>query len=85
MPEAVGAARAGQEDRIREVREVLTDLVQDGLVRLYRGPRDADEPAPVTTEEAVELLRDPYWYRFHLGEPSEERLYFVNVENIRES
>jgi hypothetical protein len=74
----------GQGDPVQAVGEALAALVLDGLVALYRGRWDED-PERVATAVALELLRDPRWYSFHTADLGEERLYFVNVKNIRES
>ena len=39
----------------------------------------------VSTEEALKLLEEPHWFGFRLNlNQEDERLYFVNVENLRE-
>jgi hypothetical protein len=69
-------------DPIAELQRVLADLLREGLIRVYRGlDQKLDEQLP--EEDALELLKDRDWYRFHLDEPAENRLTYVNVENIR--
>ncbi len=87
LPEAVQTVLGrGSLDPEQEVRETLRELGGEGLIRFWRGPWDKDdEHAEVPTQEALLLLQDPRWYRFRLDEPNEERLYFVNVDNIAPS
>jgi hypothetical protein len=86
IPEALGTPEIrdalGPEDGVEKVSEALAALVASDQVRLYRGRWDSD-PAPVSKPEALKLLKEPYWYSFHTEDPSEERLYFVNAENVR--
>jgi hypothetical protein len=81
-PEVRGAI--GDKDATTVVSGALAALVETGQVRLYRGAWNT-EPSPLTTTEALSLLNDPYWLRFHTDDPQEERLYFVNVANIRDT
>ena len=70
------------EDPALVVAEVLGELVSEGEVQLYRGPWDGDAE-PVSTLEALRLLKEERWYSFGFADPHEVRLYFVNVRNIR--
>jgi hypothetical protein len=87
LPEAVAApevqAAVGQHDSVGAIRLALGDLLRAGQVRLLRGHWRV-EPHMVTTEEGLALLEDPAWYGFRTEDPWEERLYFVNVENLRD-
>jgi hypothetical protein len=82
-PEVIQAASG--EDPATVVAEALAELVGEGKVRIYRGRWDSEAPEPVPSSVAIELLREPGWYAFHVGDPDEERLYFVNVLNLREA
>jgi hypothetical protein len=73
----------GGDDLIPTLSRVLERLVRLGELRLYRGHWHAD-PRPVAADQAAELLGDPAWYSFHLEDPDEERLYFINVKNLRD-
>lgn len=65
------------------VGQALAALPERGEIAVYRGRWDDNDPEPVSREEAVQLLGDPVWFRYRIDDPDEERLYFVNVENIR--
>jgi hypothetical protein len=84
LPEAVATARSlGCEHPEHDVREAVTELTRQGHFRWWRGPwAREDEHIEVPAHELELLLQDLRWYRFRLEEPDEERLYFVNVENI---
>ena len=84
MPEAVAALRnRGSSRPEEEVRDALVLLSRKGLIRFWRGVWDReDELVEVSAPDAEALLQDSRWFRFRLDEPAEERLYFVNVENI---
>jgi hypothetical protein len=73
----------GRNELVATMAAALIDLVESGKLRIYKGRWDED-PSPVLTQEAVELLKDPRWYKFHIEDPAEERIFFVNVDNIRE-
>jgi hypothetical protein len=85
VPEAVESLRVrGSSEPEQDVRETLTALGNEGLVRFWRGVWDReDEHVAVTAAAAEVLLRDPRWFRYRLDEQAEERLYFVNVDNIK--
>jgi hypothetical protein len=68
---------------VEEVRAVLSTLVREGGIRMHRGQRRRNDPDEITANEALTLLGDHRWFRFHTDDPWEERLYFVNVDNIR--
>jgi hypothetical protein len=78
-PEVVDVVGGG--DAVAAVRRALQALVESGEVVLYRGHWEAD-PQPVPPAEALVLLEDPAWFAFHLEDPDEQRLSFVNVENV---
>jgi hypothetical protein len=75
---------AGETDPIGVIERALAELVKARKIRLFRGEWDEDDPAPVGLSEALNLLRDRYWYTYHLDDPQEQRLFFVNVDNIQE-
>jgi hypothetical protein len=87
LPEALDApevrAAVGSSQPRECVRQALANLLRDGKVRAYRGRWDS-EPVPISTSEALELLRQAIWYEFHPDNPDEERIYFENVENIKQ-
>ncbi|MGO9976160.1 MAG: hypothetical protein ACLP01_25830 [Solirubrobacteraceae bacterium] len=86
LPEAMSSpevlAAAGVEDVEAAIREALVVLIRSGEIAIYRGPWN-EESEPVDTSVALRLLDESMWYRFRIDDPHEERLYFVNVENIR--
>jgi hypothetical protein len=88
LPEAVSEPEVleavGAHSPVAAIAAALTELLREDRIRLYRGRWDA-ELQPVATEEGLKLLTDEKWYRFRLDEPNEERLYFVNVDNIRDA
>jgi hypothetical protein len=67
---------------VEALQQVLTDLLREGLIRVYRGV-DCRLDEPLLEVEALDLLKDPHSYHFHLDEPSEARVTYINVENIR--
>jgi len=89
LPEAVASVelRATHPDRATwlVLAEALEALLVDERIRLYRGRWDDDDPRELSEVEAVEVLHQKRWYSFHIDDPEEERVSFVNVENIRGS
>lgn len=87
VPEATQVAdkRVGEANAVEQVRVVLENLVREGRIRMYRGHWRRNDPREVALDEALILLREPRWFRFHTDDPWEERLYFVNIENFRET
>jgi hypothetical protein len=85
LPHAAQTAEQllGSTNAVASLREVLESLLRGGRIRLYRGHWGDADPAELTTADALSLLADPDWYVFDLDNPREERLYFVNVENLR--
>lgn len=79
-PEVLAAAGGGDVDAA--IREALVVLVRSGEIAIYRGPWN-EESEPVDKSVALRLLDESMWYRFRIDDPHEERLYFVNVANIR--
>jgi hypothetical protein len=70
-------------DPIEALNQVLTELLREGLIRVYRGV-DAKLDEPLPEAQALDLLKDPYWYSFHLPDDDPDtRLTYINVENIR--
>jgi hypothetical protein len=88
LPEIAGSAEVrevvGDGDTIAALSAALDFLIRDGRLRLYRGHRDID-PERVPDATALELLKQPQWYSFHVDDDQEERLYFVNVANIQDA
>ena len=85
LPHETESARliVGDDDAVEALRQVLTDLLREGRIRVYRGV-DARLDEPLQEVEAVDLLTDPYWYSFHLPDDDPDtRLTYINVENIR--
>lgn len=72
---------AGDTPEVRgALSKALIALLDRNLIVVSRGPV-MTEPTPVPPGEAAELLRD--LDRFSWGYPSEEeRVFYVNVENI---
>jgi hypothetical protein len=88
LPEAITAvevvgATSGDPEVWRSLSEVLKDLVGEHRVQIFRGRWNDDNPATLPDNEALEVLGEERWYAFHTEDPDEERIYFVNVENIR--
>lgn len=77
---AVLAAIDG-DDTEAALRTVLGTLIASGQLVAYKGRWD-DDPDPVERSTAVTLLDDTRWYRFRIDDPDEERLYFINVDNL---
>ncbi len=86
LPEATAAPElrevAGGQDLVSVISSALGELVREDRIRLFRG-RWNGEPQPVPVEEGLKLLQDSVWYRFRTDEPNEERMYFINVNNLR--
>lgn len=88
LPEAAGWAEAGGKGGYSQgysplLREVLLELLDAGRIVFYRGHWKNPEPDPVPDGEARRLLDDPLWYTYGSDDPDEERLSFVNVDNIK--
>lgn len=76
-------ASLGSEHPKDDSREALTGLTRQGQLRWWRGPWDCEEEhIEVASEDVEALLADPRWYRWNV-EGDGDRLYFVNVENIK--
>jgi hypothetical protein len=86
LPEAASdpevLAATSSTEPIAALSDALTDLLRDGAISIYAGHWEAD-PSPVATDEALSLLGDHERYRFHTDDPSEHRVYFVNVDNVK--
>jgi hypothetical protein len=63
-----------------EVAGALAKLADRSQVGFWLGSRNA-KPDPIPSDDAVLLLRDPYYFRFHPNDPAEQRLYYVNVQH----
>lgn len=87
VPEAAQSpeiqAAAGGLDPVPLLSQVLSDLVKSRQVLMFRGPWKHNDPEPVSAETALELLRDTRWFQYDLDNPDEERLYFVNADNLK--
>lgn len=77
-PEIVDAAGSDEVDPGAAVARALAHLVETGEIRMSRGPALSPRPAPVPTDEALRLLKDPHW-RGWGREENEERLFFANA------
>ena len=88
IPEALANPEVAEATKGKDppavVADALTELVVEGKVRLYQG-RWNEDPVAVLAPDALQLLKEPRWFSFRADEPNEERLYFVNVQNIRDS
>jgi hypothetical protein len=86
LPEAAAAPELRAVVKERDLVEVMSgalgELVREDAIRLFRGAWNA-KPQPVPAEEGVALLHNSEWYRFRTDDPDEERLYFVNVDNLQ--
>jgi hypothetical protein len=85
LPHATQTAEqlVGTAEAVARLREVLESLLREGRIRLYRGRWDDADSIELQTEDALSLLGDSDWYTFRLDKPDEERLYLVNVNNLR--
>ena len=88
LPEAVTAvevraALRGDREAWPAVSEALKDLLREHRVQLFRGRWDEDDPRALSDAEALEVLGEERWYTFHPEDPEDERIYFVNVKNVR--
>jgi hypothetical protein len=88
LPEATAAPElleiAREKDLVSVISSALGELVREDRIRLFRGRWNAT-PQPVPVEEGLKLLQNSAWYHFRTDEPDEERLYFVNINNLRYS
>jgi hypothetical protein len=88
LPEAITAPElsevAGARDLVDVISRALGTLAREDRIRLFRG-RWNTEPQRVPVEEGLRLLEDSAWYRFRADDPDEERLYFINVDNLRDT
>jgi hypothetical protein len=87
LPEAVGtpevrAAIGDEREAWAVLSDVLKALVQERRIVICRGRWDDNDPTDVPGTDVLELLGQERWYAFHPEEQDEERLYFVNVENV---
>jgi hypothetical protein len=86
LPEIPGAPEIRKafegEPAIEQVASALVGLLNQGLIQVWRG-HWADEPTHVETGAASGLLRDLRRYSFDSEANGLDRVYFVNVENIR--
>ena len=64
--------------------DALRRLLDQARIQIFRGHWHDDDPPRVPDDEARELLAEGGWYQWHLEDAAEVRLWFVNVENIRE-
>lgn len=82
MPEVRGAVDSDR--AFEQLSEALLELLRRGRIQVWAGPWQ-EEPRRVMTESAERLLRDHRRYSYEQESTSGlERVYFVNVENIRE-
>lgn len=65
-----------------EISAALVDLLLEGRIQVWSG-HWPDEPKPVDTKNAEEILRDEHRYSFEAEGEGLERAYFVNVDNFR--
>ena len=73
-------AAAPATDLVAAIGQALRTLLVGTRIRVYEGYWDA-EPTPVPTDRAMELVTDRRWYAYP---PEDDRVYFVNVENLPE-
>jgi len=86
LPEAMSSPEVlvavGGHDAETAIRGTLIALLRSGEIAIYRGRWD-QESEPVQQTVALRLLDESAWYRFRIDDPDEERLYYVNVANVR--
>lgn len=91
LPEALEAVEVREAVRgpvqWTAVAEALRSLVTGEQVRVYRGDWDDQDPAALSNEEALAVLGDERWYSWRngTGEYCQQRLWFVNVDNLRDA
>jgi len=78
-PEIMKEVGCTEVDPDEAVVRALSHLVEGGEVRVYRGRALSAQPAPVSTDEGLKLLKDPHWRRWG-REENEERLFFANAK-----
>jgi hypothetical protein len=61
----------------------LARLLEEGVIWLYRGPSTSTNLVPVSKDRALTMLRNPRWLTYG-DDPDEERLFYVNVENVKQ-
>jgi hypothetical protein len=86
LPEIPGAPEVRKafegEPVIEQVASALVGLLNQGLIQVWRG-HWSDEPTHVEAGTASDLLLDFRRYSFDSEADGLDRVYFVNVENIR--
>ena len=81
QPELIDALDEGDE-AWKVLARILLELVRERRVALFKGRWDDNDPPQLTEAEALALLPDTRWYSYRLDDPEEERVYYVNVENL---
>lgn len=64
-------------DAAAQYAEALADLAERNLIYVFRGRWDASELQTVSASDARQILHEAHWFRW-----GDERLYYVNVENV---
>ena len=67
---------------VQAVSRALVDLLRTGRIQVWSGHWD-DDPMPVDVGVAEALVLDARRYSFSAEESGLERVYIVNVENLR--
>lgn len=78
-PEIINAIGSEEADPGAAVTKALSQLVEDGGVRIFRGPALSARPDPVSSDEGLALLEDPHWREWG-REDNEERLFFAATQ-----
>ena len=53
------------------------------MLLFSKGVWSANSPDPVSRNEADRLLTDQKWFHYRDDEDDEERLYYINIDNLR--
>jgi hypothetical protein len=86
LPEAAQSVRQilARSNPVPAMADALRRLLDQERIQISRGQWDDHDPPRVPDDEARRLLTENGWYQWHLEDDAEIRLWFVNVENIRE-
>lgn len=70
------------EESARELSVAMVALLKEGRIQVWSGPWP-DEPKPVPALLAETILLDDRRYSFESEADGMDRVYYVNVDNIR--
>ena len=80
MPEVLDCTP--RSEVVKNVSTALVDLLHLGLIQIWSG-HWADEPTLMSTDLTEPALRDECRYSFAAEANGLDRVYYVNVENLR--